>query len=58
MGWVLFNGIMGVLFGWMILLRLPLTNDWVIGIILGLNLLLTGTTRLIYYLAARKLTIT
>jgi uncharacterized membrane protein HdeD (DUF308 family) len=55
-GWVLFNGIINLLLGGMILFHWPLSSVWAIGILFGLTLLVTGMTRLIFGLTARKLT--
>jgi len=54
-GWVLFNGLVGLLLGMMIWLHWPSSSVWAIGILLGVNLLTTGITRLMVGLAARKL---
>lgn len=55
-GWILLNAIVTFLLGGMILLHWPSSSMWAIGILVGLTLLMTGMTRLIFALAARKLT--
>jgi uncharacterized membrane protein HdeD (DUF308 family) len=54
-GWVLLNGIVTLLLGGLIWFHWPSSSVWAIGILLGVNLLMTGITRLMFGLAARKL---
>ena len=54
-GWMLFNGIITVLLGGMICFHWPSSSVWAIGILVGLTLLMTGVTRLMFALTARKL---
>lgn len=54
-GWLLFNGIIALLLGGMIWLHWPSSSVWAIGILVGMTLFMTGTTRLMFGLAARKL---
>jgi len=54
-GWMLLNGIITLLLGGMIWFHWPSSSIWAIGILLGVNLLMTGMTRLTFGLAARKL---
>jgi len=54
-GWLLFNGLVTVLLGGMIWFHWPSSTVWAIGILVGVNLLMTGTSRLMFGLAARKL---
>jgi len=54
-GWVLFNGVIAILLGGMIWFHWPSSSIWAIGILVGVNLLMTGMTRLMFGLAARKL---
>jgi uncharacterized membrane protein HdeD (DUF308 family) len=54
-GWMLFNGIITLLLGGMIWVHWPSSSAWAIGILVGVTLLMTGTTRLMFGLAARKL---
>lgn len=54
-GWVLFNGVVTLLLGGMIWFHWPSSSIWAIGILVGVNLMMTGVTRLMLGLAARKL---
>jgi uncharacterized membrane protein HdeD (DUF308 family) len=54
-GWLLFNGVIAMLLGGMIWFHWPSSTVWAIGILVGVNLLITGITRLMFGLAARKL---
>jgi uncharacterized membrane protein HdeD (DUF308 family) len=53
--WMLFNGIITFFLGGMILLHWPPSSVWAIGILVGLTLLTTGMTRLMFAFTARKL---
>jgi len=53
-GWVLFNGIVAFLLGGMIWFHYPASSVWAIGTLVGIVLLMTGTTRLTFALAALK----
>jgi len=54
-GWILFNGIVTLLLGGLIWFHWPSSSVWAIGTLVGVNLLMTGMTRLMFGLAARKL---
>jgi uncharacterized membrane protein HdeD (DUF308 family) len=54
-GLILLNGIVTLLLGGMIWFHWPSSSVWAIGILIGINLLTTGVTRLMFGLAARKL---
>lgn len=54
-GWVLFNGIAALVLGALILAHWPSSSVWALGTLVGLNLLFTGVTRLMFGLAARGL---
>ena len=54
-GWMLLNGIINLLLGGMILFHWPSSSIWAIGTLVGLTLLMTGMTRLMFALTARKL---
>lgn len=54
-GWMLVNGIITFLLGGMIWFQWPSSSVWAIGILVGLTLLMTGMTRLMFALTARKL---
>jgi len=53
-GWVLFNGIVTILLACLIWFQWPSSTVWAIGILVGVNLLMTGITRLMFGLAVRK----
>jgi uncharacterized membrane protein HdeD (DUF308 family) len=53
--WLLINGLITLLLGGLIWFHWPSSSVWAIGILLGVNLLMTGITRLMFGLAARKL---
>ena len=55
-GWMLFNGIVALVLGLMIWLQWPSSSIWAIGTLVGVNLLLTGITRLMVGLTGRTLT--
>lgn len=54
-GWLLLNGVIGLLLGGMIWLHWPSSSVWAVGTLVGVTLLFTGMTRLMLGLAARKL---
>jgi uncharacterized membrane protein HdeD (DUF308 family) len=54
-GWMLFNALITLLLGGLIWIHWPSSSAWAIGILVGVNLLMTGITRLMFGLAARKL---
>ena len=53
--WMLLDGIVTLVLGWIIWNRWPGTSLWVIGTLVGINMLMTGITRLMMAVAARKL---
>ncbi len=53
-GWVLFDSIMTLLLGFLIGYPWPLSSGWAIGTLVGINLLVSGFTRLMYSVAARR----
>jgi len=53
-GWLLVNGVVTVLLGGLIWFHWPSSTVWAIGTIVGVNLLMTGISRLMLGLAARK----
>ena len=55
-GWMLLNGIVALALGLMIWLQWPSSSIWAIGTLVGVNLLLTGITRLMVGLTGRRLT--
>jgi uncharacterized membrane protein HdeD (DUF308 family) len=54
-GWLLMNGIITLLLGGLIWFHWPSSTVWAIGILVGVNLLMTGISRLMFGLAVRKL---
>ncbi|HXJ91742.1 MAG TPA: DUF308 domain-containing protein [Terriglobia bacterium] len=54
-GWMLFNGIITVILALIIWRHLVSSAWYVIGILLGISMILTGMTRLMLTLAARRL---
>jgi len=54
-GCMLFNGIITFFFGGMIWFHWPSNSVWAIGTLVGLTLLMTGMTRLMFAVTARKL---
>lgn len=54
-GWLLINGVITLLLGGLIWIHWPSSAVWAIGTLLGVNLLMTGVSRLMLGLAARKL---
>ena len=53
-GWVLFNGIIAVLLGFFIWRQWPFSGAWAIGVLVGLDLLLTGVVLILLARALRK----
>jgi uncharacterized membrane protein HdeD (DUF308 family) len=54
-GWLLFNGIITLLLGGLIWIHWPSSTVWAIGILVGVNLLMTGISRLMFGLAVKRL---
>ena len=52
--WALFDSVVTLLMAFLIVFPWPKSSSWVIGIILGINLMITGLAVLIYSLATRK----
>ncbi|HTP69794.1 MAG TPA: DUF308 domain-containing protein [Dongiaceae bacterium] len=52
--WLLINGIITLLLGGLIYFHWPSSSIWAIGTLVGINLLMTGFSRLMFGLAARK----
>jgi uncharacterized membrane protein HdeD (DUF308 family) len=53
--WMLVNGVVTLLLGGLIWFHWPSSSVWAIGTLVGVNLLMTGISRLMLGLAARKL---
>jgi uncharacterized membrane protein HdeD (DUF308 family) len=54
-GWMLLDGIITLILGVMIWRHWPSSSVWVIGLLVGISLLMTGMTRLMMALALRRL---
>jgi uncharacterized membrane protein HdeD (DUF308 family) len=54
-GWMLLNGIVALLLGALIWIQWPSSSAWAVGTLVGVNLLMTGITRLIFGVAGRRL---
>jgi len=54
-GWLLLNGIITLLLGGLIWFHWPSSSVWAIGTLVGVNLLMTGITRLMFGMAVRKM---
>ena len=57
-GWMLFDGIITVLLATLILSHWPSSAAWALSTIVGINLLMSGTTRFMYLLAHRRVAAT
>src|SRR5215813_2957545 len=53
-GWILVDGILTVLLGFLIARDWPQSSSWAIGTILGINLCVSGASRLMFSVAARR----
>jgi uncharacterized membrane protein HdeD (DUF308 family) len=53
-GWMLFDGLVTFGLGILILYPWPSSSSWAIGTLVGVNLILSGFTRLMYSITARK----
>jgi len=54
-GWMLLNGIVALVLGALIWVQWPSSSAWAIGTLVGVNLVMTGITRLMFGLAGRRL---
>ena len=54
-GWVLFDGIITILLGFLIWAHWPLNADWVVGTLFGISIFISGITRLMMSLAIRRI---
>jgi len=52
--WLLFSGIVTLILGIMIWRAWPMSSEWVIGTLVGINMLFSGVTRLMLSMAARS----
>jgi uncharacterized membrane protein HdeD (DUF308 family) len=53
-GWILFDGIVTLILAYLIWRPWPSSSVWAIGTLLGVNLIVSGVTRLMYSVEARK----
>ena len=53
--WMLVDGIVTLFLGFMMWSRGSLRSMWIIGTLVGISMMMTGTTRLTMVLAARRL---
>ena len=53
-GWILVDGVVTLVLGVMIWRQWPSSALWVIGALVGINMIMTGVTRLMINLAARR----
>jgi uncharacterized membrane protein HdeD (DUF308 family) len=53
-GWILFDGIVTLILSYLIWRPWPFSSTWAIGTLLGVNLIVSGFTRLMYSVEARK----
>ena len=54
-GWILFDGIVTVLLGVLIIYPWPGSSSWAIGTLFGVNLIVSGFTRLMYSMTVRRI---
>lgn len=54
-GWMIVNALVTLFLGGLIWFHWPSSSTWAIGIIVGVNLLMTGITRLMFAMAVKKL---
>lgn len=55
-GWLLFDGVVTLVLAVMIWRTWPINTPWIIGTLVGISMLFSGTTRLMLSLAARSAT--
>jgi uncharacterized membrane protein HdeD (DUF308 family) len=53
-GWILFDSVVTLLLAYLIWRPWPSSSIWAIGTLVGINLIVSGFTRLMYSVAARK----
>ena len=54
-GWILFDGVTTLALGVVIAYPWPNSSTWAVGTLVGVNLLISGFTRLMYSMTARKI---
>ena len=55
-GWLVFDGIVTLILAVMIWRTWPINTPWIIGTLVGISMLFSGTSRLMFSLAARSVT--
>jgi uncharacterized membrane protein HdeD (DUF308 family) len=55
-GWILFHGLVAIMLAYLISIPWPDSSTWAVGIVLGINLIVSGFTVLMYALAVRNTT--
>jgi uncharacterized membrane protein HdeD (DUF308 family) len=53
-GWILVDGVITLILGLLVWRQWPSSSLWVIGTLVGISMIMTGTTRLMISLAARR----
>jgi uncharacterized membrane protein HdeD (DUF308 family) len=53
-GWILLNGVVTLLLGVLVWKQWPFSSLWLIGTLVGISIIMTGTTRLMISIAARQ----
>jgi len=56
-GWLVVNGVITILLGGLIWFQWPSSSVWAIGTLVGVNLLMTGISRLMMGLAVKRIAI-
>ncbi len=54
-GWVMFNGVIAVLLGFMIWRQWPISGAWAIGVLVGIHILFSGWAMIVLGTGARRL---
>ena len=54
-GWLLFDGLLTLFLAYLIYRPWPSSSTWAIGTLVGINLIVSGTTWLMYFVGARKM---
>lgn len=54
-GWIVLDGIVTLILGFLIWRTWPVSTEWAIGTLVGISMIFSGSTRLMLSLAARKL---
>lgn len=54
-GWILFDALLTLIVAYLIFRPWPSSSGWAIGLLVGINLIVSGATRLLYSMTARRL---